>query len=749
MIADNSRVAGPYNTNGATTDFAFDFKVMQPSDLRVYARADAIDVLVDSGDYTITLNGDQDNDPGGFVTLAPALNGPQVLITSETEVAQPAAFTNQGGFYPRVLNDALDRVTIFAQELRAKLGRTLQAPLGDEPPAFPSMTGSEGKVLASVAGGVLAWLDSTAFRGPRGYPGGSENTYVGYSGLADLKASDVLRAKASVSGVPGLADGDFFWTSGDYTGKADDRLVIASDDVPLSAGAWVRQGASAVAKTDSPYAETLGTFLRRVPVTPEEYGAHVDDDDCSAQVANAFAAGADEGREVTGQNRTYRWKDADVPSGSFIRDIRALVPASTVDCAPFFINGQASVREDIRLENIHVDGNRANQTNMTSSGGDGQRAGIKIFGETRNVRLVKPVVTHCATDGIFVWHGSVEPASGTDYCHVDLTIEDPEVSWSGRHGISLSSVKNARIAAPGRRGILTKNGMDLPGASGGSYTDGKYGRKFAGSLYGRGATFESYLNGDGFDTLELIGLDCRGNVSGVLIMHRTHGTPCFNFRAADCLFDDPQGGVGDGAFVTYAVDDATNLPYTGADGFVGFTMTANQHFRNAPFLRNIKGLAVADTLSIVDPDVSVYGFNIDAATVEDVYYFACPANRAISGLVAPIAVEGVTQFLGSDWTATPGELKFEGFTPLGAAQLHLRLTVTADATEAGGFDVELPAGWSNITNVRANMTNNTVGTPATVSAFRSGNEPSAVSFLINGAVSTEYLVDLYFTVAKA
>lgn len=133
-ISTDDRWAGPYATDGLQTVFAFDFAVLSADTVVVYSSVGSDDTqLVYGTDYSVTLNADQDNDPGGTVTLLvyPIPNGPLINITSSTPVEQPAIFTNTGNFYPTVLNDSLDRLTIYIQEIWAKLARVGELPLGD------------------------------------------------------------------------------------------------------------------------------------------------------------------------------------------------------------------------------------------------------------------------------------------------------------------------------------------------------------------------------------------------------------------------------------------------------------------------------------------------------------------------------------------------------------------------------------------------------------------------------------------
>lgn len=74
------------------------------------------------------------------------------------------------------------------------------------------------------------------FSGP---PGPADNTYFS---VATLKASAVSQGTANLR-VDGL-DGKFDWIAGDFTGKADDVNILASDNVPINEGAWVRQKAT-------------------------------------------------------------------------------------------------------------------------------------------------------------------------------------------------------------------------------------------------------------------------------------------------------------------------------------------------------------------------------------------------------------------------------------------------------------------------------------------------------------------------
>lgn len=132
-INSTTRKAGPFVGNGTVSAFPFGFKVFQASDLfvvRLNVSAAVEQTLVLNSDYSVTLNPDQNSNPGGVVTLSSVLaSGYTLTLTSDVPDTQPTDLTNQGGFYPEVINDALDRATIQIQQVQVDADRTIKSPL--------------------------------------------------------------------------------------------------------------------------------------------------------------------------------------------------------------------------------------------------------------------------------------------------------------------------------------------------------------------------------------------------------------------------------------------------------------------------------------------------------------------------------------------------------------------------------------------------------------------------------------------
>ena len=158
-ISSQIRKAGPYVGNGSASAFPFAFKVFTASDLYVVktnTTLGADSVLTLGADYTVSLNADQNANPGGTITLtAGALaSGYNVTITSSLQYLQPTDLTNQGGFYPSVITNALDRLTIFCQQLFDAVSRSLKV-------SVSTPSGVSTTLPPPAANKLIAW-NSTA-----------------------------------------------------------------------------------------------------------------------------------------------------------------------------------------------------------------------------------------------------------------------------------------------------------------------------------------------------------------------------------------------------------------------------------------------------------------------------------------------------------------------------------------------------------------------------------------------------------
>jgi hypothetical protein len=135
-ISTTARVAGPFIGAGTTATFPFTFKVFTAADLLVATLNTAsgeVEDLTLVTDYSVVLNGDQNTNPGGSITLTAGnlAVGLTLSITTDIPEEQSLNLVSGGGFFPEVINDALDKLTILVQQIAATLGRTVKVDFGD------------------------------------------------------------------------------------------------------------------------------------------------------------------------------------------------------------------------------------------------------------------------------------------------------------------------------------------------------------------------------------------------------------------------------------------------------------------------------------------------------------------------------------------------------------------------------------------------------------------------------------------
>lgn len=137
-ISSDTRKAGPFDGNNVAATFPFAFTIFGVDDLLVI-HTDAAGVestLTDGPDYSATMNPDQNSNPGGTVTLvAPLPISEKLTITSALAYLQTLDLTNQGGFYPDVIEAALDKIVVLCQQNAEQLSRSIKIGISDSTPA--------------------------------------------------------------------------------------------------------------------------------------------------------------------------------------------------------------------------------------------------------------------------------------------------------------------------------------------------------------------------------------------------------------------------------------------------------------------------------------------------------------------------------------------------------------------------------------------------------------------------------------
>ncbi|UOF81047.1 tail fiber protein [Caudoviricetes sp.] len=300
-ISSNTRKNGPYIGNGSAATFAFTFKVFQASDLEVVkldTTTNVETVLTLTTDYTVTLNADQDSNPGGSITLvAGALPvNRNLVITSDLEALQPTDLTNQGGFYPEVITDALDRLTILIQQLTDGVQRSIKVSTTNTinnsefsiPPAERANKylsfDSNGDLLVTQSVGIPrgTWTTGTAYSSrdivvdPANY-----NVYIAlvshtssgtaplknnpqisnWSLLVDAEAAGISASSAAASAASASASAATSNTNASLAGQARDNAIAAQNAAQASQSAAGLSAADASADAAIAAAEAVAAAI--------------------------------------------------------------------------------------------------------------------------------------------------------------------------------------------------------------------------------------------------------------------------------------------------------------------------------------------------------------------------------------------------------------------------------------------------------------------------------------------------------
>ena len=146
-----------YVSDGTATTYSFDFPAIEKTDIEVfvYDLNNNKTELTYGTDYSVTLNSDNS---GGNVTLTnPANKDYTILIYREVPYTQETVYTENSPFPAKSHENALDKLTLLAQQLYEKFKRTLNYDPADEGQSvtLPPMVG--GGFLGTTADKKLTW----------------------------------------------------------------------------------------------------------------------------------------------------------------------------------------------------------------------------------------------------------------------------------------------------------------------------------------------------------------------------------------------------------------------------------------------------------------------------------------------------------------------------------------------------------------------------------------------------------------
>jgi hypothetical protein len=284
--------------------YAFSFEILDQDDLAVYFNATSLTITTD---YTVTINangtGSVNIVTGGSVPSTPTASD-QIVIVGARDIERVTDFVTAGDLLASSLNEQLDALTIFDQQLAEEGARTMRAPAYD--PALvadggtldmtlPTAASRSGKVLAfdsdgnPVVGDDIGnwrgnWAASVSYtvrdlvKDPTNDNVYRVNTAHTSSGSAPISsnadvakfdlvvdASAAAASAAAAAASASAAAADALLTAADVVSTNADVVLTNADVVTTNANVIAAQAAQAAAE------------LANDDFTDRYYGAHADD----------------------------------------------------------------------------------------------------------------------------------------------------------------------------------------------------------------------------------------------------------------------------------------------------------------------------------------------------------------------------------------------------------------------------------------------------------------------------------------
>lgn len=134
---------------GETPVFPFNIRFFKPEDIKCYIQSDGIERMLDAREFSIENKSEYDHGANITLLMDPLPVGSTLIIVRECEIVQDVSFPTNGKFPSKGNENALDKLTMIAQQLAEKLSRALVA--------TPAFSGSPIDYLKNI---IAAELDT-------------------------------------------------------------------------------------------------------------------------------------------------------------------------------------------------------------------------------------------------------------------------------------------------------------------------------------------------------------------------------------------------------------------------------------------------------------------------------------------------------------------------------------------------------------------------------------------------------------
>lgn len=176
-----------HDGNASATVFAYSFPILEASHLSViYTDEDDVETTLSASQFSVTGIGGR---TGGNVTYpltgSPIATGAKLTIVRTVPYTQTTVLSNQGGYYPEVVERRFDEIYMAMQQLAEIVGRTTVSSISD--PATEQANYAHIQALQAFRGDIdkLTTAGDLLTRDGAGYrrlPRGSSGQFLGISG---------------------------------------------------------------------------------------------------------------------------------------------------------------------------------------------------------------------------------------------------------------------------------------------------------------------------------------------------------------------------------------------------------------------------------------------------------------------------------------------------------------------------------------------------------------------------------------
>jgi hypothetical protein len=223
ITSSNARLQ--YNGNGSTDEFAYGFPVTDKTHILVtLTDSDEVETtLTVDTDYTVAGVDSEDSGDWLITLVTPPASGERLTVTPNIPELQETDFDNQGGFFPELHENALDKLTLITQQLQEQVDRAVKLPVGTDEDSDDVLAGIEQSVSDAATSASAS---------------ASSASNSASSATASANSATASAASATASAASAVDSSDFADTSSDFADAAAASVAAIASATGTSISAF-------------------------------------------------------------------------------------------------------------------------------------------------------------------------------------------------------------------------------------------------------------------------------------------------------------------------------------------------------------------------------------------------------------------------------------------------------------------------------------------------------------------------------